>query len=411
MDSHLEKPFRSRRFVPAVILLLCLAGMAISADAASTRMLPATTPATLQYRVQPMVELVPLTPQTIACQAPCSCMERSRAIIEWGSDGFTQCAENPCGFSSATAGVPIEKYCLKQKTATAADVAPLIPLVTLTQTHLSVVTMPAITQTTVVPQQLVTASYSVLSDDSDQDSIPDEKDTCPSIFNPGQDDADRIFIGCPAGAVAKMPDAASMALCAELTVEAVRKKCEEAAWAKANPGFTGAGCNYNRDGKGDVCDNCREVQNADQADSDGDCASFKKDPAFHDGTQWLKDPQCGNTCDRCPGFDDSKDADHNGVPDDCDPCLQDPAGITFRRCNGVCADTLTDSGNCGGCGQICPGGSVCCTGICIPDSECVSTGFDNTDQKRNQLFDILGGIAKSLDDMYKYITHCLIGGC
>jgi C1A family cysteine protease len=154
-------------------------------------------------------------------------------------------------------------------------------------------------------------------DDTDQDSIPKDKDNCPSIFNPGQDEADREFIRCP-------PGAGALALCAELTLEAARKKCEEAAWAKANPGFTGAGCNYKSDGKGDVCDNCWEVQNIDQVDSDGDCESYKKNASYWDGTKWLKDPQCGDTCDRCLNFDNTIDSDNDGVPDGCDNCRNKP---------------------------------------------------------------------------------------
>lgn len=298
-------------FVLGIFFILCIACSAVSAEAA---------PPSRGF-VPPSPTTSP-TPPTVACQAPCACMLRSAAVQMWGADKIVQCSGQPCGYAADATGATVEKYCYQQKAVTVLAVPYNPPPVTTTPTptYVQVIQIPVTTTTTAAPKQLVTLNFSIVSDDSDQDSIPNDKDNCPAIFNPGQDDADREFIGCPPGAVAKVPDAGAMAMCAELTVESARKKCEENAWAKANPGFTGAGCNYKSDGKGNVCDNCWEEQNIDQADSDGDCASFKKDPAFWDGKKWLKDPRCGDACDRCPNADNTIDSDKDGVPDGCDNC-------------------------------------------------------------------------------------------
>ena len=161
--------------------------------------------------------------------------------------------------------------------------------------------------------------------DHDCDGRPDTTDNCPTIPNTQQLDSDSytLFSTCK-GSVCKMPDAGAMAMCAELQGQA-KNKCEEAQWKKANPNGCNVemDCQKSTDGFGDACDNCQEVQN-NQADSDNDCESIKSDPAYWDPDKgWLKDPQCGDTCDRCPGYDDHIDNNHDGIPD----CLQTDLSI------------------------------------------------------------------------------------
>ena len=71
------------------------------------------------------------------------------------------------------------------------------------------------------------------------------------------------------------------------------------------PGGEGSTCDDgDGDGFADVCDNCPDVANPNQADADGDGV--------------------GDVCDQCEGGDDTKDADEDGVPNDCDNCPDDP---------------------------------------------------------------------------------------
>ena len=316
-----------RRFSLPVILILCLACIAISADAASTRVLPTTTTTTV-YQLRPTIALATPTPQTISCPAGCECMERSRAITAWGSDGFTQCAEKACGYSYTAAGLPIEKYCYKQKTITALPPVPNPPPTT-TVTYPHVVTIPVITQTTKVPVHLVTINPgSICPGDMDCDGRLDASDNCPAVANTQQLDSDSsILWSTCSGNLCKMPAASDLMNCEGSPGDPLYENCLKAAWLKANPGgscFSSLNCQHKTDNYGDACDNCWEKLNPDQADNDQDCASLKKDPAFWDGTKWLQDPQCGDTCDKCPNFDNTIDSDHDGVPDGCDTCWNVP---------------------------------------------------------------------------------------
>jgi hypothetical protein len=76
------------------------------------------------------------------------------------------------------------------------------------------------------------------------------------------------------------------------------------------------------DGIGDLCDNCREVSNPDQQDSDGDCPCVPYDEA---------DPACGDACKACvPSVDEEGPPNApicaNELDDDCDGLidLKDP---------------------------------------------------------------------------------------
>lgn len=405
-----------RRFSLPVILILCLACIAVTASAATTGRgaVPATTS---PYRLQPTIELETPTPQTITCQAPCSCMERSRAIAAWGADGFTQCAELPCGYGSSETGLPVEKYCYKQKTATTVPGRVYVPPVTTTVTYVQYV--PVSLPTTAYPsvnKSLITADTdkdgkadivdncpyisNPGQEDADNDGIGDEcdscihyanhgqedtdgdkvgnacdlcpnspapagqnyiddmeaplhadannngigdrcenannldsdgdgrmnpQDNCPAIANPGQEDADSYILSCDTGQGYVIPD---ITHCQELSSELGTESpayinCMKAAWEKANGGKSGEGCQKKSDGKGDVCDNCRVVQNLDQYDADKDCDPLKNSPLYwSQSAGWLKDPQCGDACDNCKmifnPFQENADGDQYGNA--CDTC-------------------------------------------------------------------------------------------
>lgn len=73
----------------------------------------------------------------------------------------------------------------------------------------------------------------------------------------------------------------------------------------ACPGFDDL-ADGDQDAVPDSCDNCPETANLDQTDSDTDGV--------------------GDACDLCPGFDDSIDSDGDGIPDGCDYICGDAEG-------------------------------------------------------------------------------------
>lgn len=167
--------------------------------------------------------------------------------------------------------------------------------------------------------------------DSDQDGWPDGCDNCPSIANPSVTCLRPL--GCCGVAYFQLwqPD----------------NECDG----------LGDVCDPDDDNDGwpDVGDNCPDVANGpseagipdvgNQTDSDGD--------------------GMGNTCDICPGFDDTLDCDANGVPDGCESDCQ-PNDIAD-----VC-EILAGSPDCNGNDQP----DECdldCEGVGIPD-DCRTPG-------------------------------------
>jgi hypothetical protein len=158
MKPYLSDSSRYSVLVPGIILILCLAFIVVSVGAAAPARgtpIPATT--TVSPFATRAVEITTApAQQTVTCEAPCSCMERSAAIAAWGADGFTRCAELPCSYGSTATGLPVEKYCFKQKAVTVPAFQYVSPLATTTPTltYVQVVQLPITTTTTLALAQV-----------------------------------------------------------------------------------------------------------------------------------------------------------------------------------------------------------------------------------------------------------------
>ncbi len=54
----------------------------------------------------------------------------------------------------------------------------------------------------------------------------------------------------------------------------------------------------------------------------------------------------------------------------CNVTVTPTCNLGFTECNGSCVNTQSDDLNCGGCGSVCPGTSVCSGGQCVVPVVC-----------------------------------------
>jgi len=317
----------SRQFAPAILLILCLACIAANAGAATTgRSVPATTP---PFQLQPTIALATPTPQTVACQAPCECLEQPAATVKWGASGFVQCAEHPCESGMSVTGAPVEKYCYKQKAPATVTIGRRVSFVPLTTTPALQVQVPGV-MTDADSDKIVNALDNCPSVhnpdqyDHDGDGAGDDCDSCMYTANTGQEDSDGDRIGDACDLCPRMAD----------TVQAGNLDDREM------PGYADA----DEDGTGDRCDNCPLRKNPLQEDKDGDgigdvcdlCVS-KADPFCTGADKSTCDDNrdgkyadiydgdadgIGDWCDNCSKTfnPDQKDSDNDGRGDACDSC-------------------------------------------------------------------------------------------
>jgi Subtilase family/Thrombospondin type 3 repeat len=214
------------------------------------------------------------------------------------------------------------------------------------------------------PRLDATAALGAVPADADGDLDLDAADNCPSVFNPGQQDADRDSTGdaCEAGANAVNRDADTVPDVAD-TVPDVADACPDEPWPTSDgcplaavtapdtdhdgvpntrdlcPNVTvsgGFGCRDDDDDRvpNDGRDNCPYVANTNQIDADADGAGDACDGSPRgldtdgDGKPALDDA-CptvhGTLANGCPPPPTPSDRDGDGRPDAVDACPDEPA--------------------------------------------------------------------------------------
>jgi len=279
-----------------VVVILFVSGPAAAATTA--REVPTTTSL---YQLQPTLVLATQAP---ACQAPCECLSEAAAKDKWGTNGYTQCSQTPCG-RTVTAAAVIPFYCFQKKAVTLGQRRD-IPLVT---TTLAVIRKPVCNT-----GFTLCAGKGCINTSSDNSN-------CGGCGK-----------GCPIGKTCSD---------GQCTVPVKELVTVDPCSLGGNVSCGGTCINiHGSDSKncGGCGWECPAGLTCYQGECSMDCPAGQID--------------CQYNC-----YDPKTDPDHCGT---CgNSCKQ---GETC--CDGKCTSTATDSSNCGTCGKKCPNAQACSDGLC-----------------------------------------------
>ena len=106
-----------------------------------------------------------------------------------------------------------------------------------------------------------------------------------------------------------------------------------------------------QDGVTDAADNCPDVPNPTQADTDDDGVGNACDECEGPDDLDSDGDTIPDACDLCAGFDDLIDEDGDGVPAGCDACPEDPQKTEPGACGCGLADTDSNGNGIPDCGE------------------------------------------------------------
>ncbi|MCK5643199.1 MAG: putative metal-binding motif-containing protein, partial [Gammaproteobacteria bacterium] len=157
-----------------------------------------------------------------------------------------------------------------------------------------------------------------------------QADNCPDDYNPNQEDTELmcmpIIVACPPGVINPPGIFCYDYMCIiDPLSDGVGNVCDNCPQVKNSDQS-----NSDSDSLGDVCDNCWFASNEDQLDSDLDCPQMplcggKECPYI----PYVEDPRCGDACDICP-FDTANDNDNDGY---CEGSASLPPALGGNDCN------------------------------------------------------------------------------
>jgi hypothetical protein len=171
-------------------------------------------------------------------------------------------------------------------------------------------------------------------DDADSDGIPDVKDNCPFVPNPGREDGDADGVGDVCDNCPTVPNPNQLDTNGNGVGDACETCLDSDGDGKYDPG-QGASCA--------PVDNCPTMANPGQGDLDGDGVGDACDPCTDTDGDGFADPGYpASTCavDNCPTAANptQADGDADGVGDACDNCPYDPNADQLDTSGGVCGD-------------------------------------------------------------------------
>jgi hypothetical protein len=337
--------------------------------------------------VQQAVPVTPTpTPTYITCPSSWQCMLPGFAVSKWGTGGFQELSETPCGRTLIMATETMaDEYCYQQNNQ------PIL----ITTTPTPAITTPTPVPEIIVPPKIVAQPANIPAKKGVSEVVPAQKNVQGEQVVPanpqgnlppvplgqsgsGSSGVSSGFSGTTASAQPGLIDSFINFFANMFGLSTVKPpdlgpcgiRCENKTCCSgicidtnSDPENCGSCGNLCRP-KGLPCTDGVCGVNCAQGLSEcreGDCVDLKTD-TWNCGSCFNICRQ-GEICNNGKCFDLTSDVNNCGTYGTI--C---PGGKNAACCSGTCVDTFTDSNNCAGCGNSCEDGWDCSQGKCNPNA-------------------------------------------